>query len=403
MENKLLDKIKKIDLILVIVPALIGVIGIFAINSVTSDYQYYPRAVYIQAISFAIGYGLLVLAVRFDVEHFSKFYRIIWFLSILIQLTVFIPGLTDRRYGSSAWINLGFTTMQPSELVKITFVIALAAYLRKHREELGTLRGFIRAFMFAIPIIGLVAYIDMGAGIVIAIIFIGMVFAAGIKGWLFLRITAVVVLIFPIGYRFLQDHQTQRFVAWLHPDDMSIPETYQLHQSKLAIGSGGFFGKGLGNGTMKEFLPIPESDFIFSMICEEMGLLGGLACIALFFVMLTRIWRAIADAKEYFSGLLCVGFMCMFGFQIFENIGMGLGVMPITGITLPFLSAGGTSVMANMIAIGLVVGCGMRSRERTYKHVDTDNAPGIPYESKSDLMKGHPRRLNTSASDRQFY
>ncbi|MDR1292057.1 MAG: FtsW/RodA/SpoVE family cell cycle protein, partial [Clostridiales Family XIII bacterium] len=143
-------------------------------------------------------------------------------------------------------------------------------------------------------------------------------------------------------------------------------------------GSGGIGGKGLGNGTIKELLPVPESDFIFSIICEELGFIGGFLVLALFFVMLTRIWRAIADAKEYFSGLLCVGFMCMFGFQIFENIGMTIGIMPITGITLPFVSAGGTSVMANMIAIGLIVGCGMRSRERTYKHIDSETPPGIP-------------------------
>jgi rod shape determining protein RodA len=125
---------------------------------------------------------------------------------------------------------------------------------------------------------------------------------------------------------------------------------------------------------------VAESDFIFSTICEELGFIGGFAVIALYFFMLTRIWRAVADAKEYFSGLLCVGFMCMFGFQIFENIGMTMGVMPITGITLPFVSAGGTSVMANMIAVGLIVGSGMRSRERTYKHVDSETSPGIPIE-----------------------
>jgi rod shape determining protein RodA len=100
--------------------------------------------------------------------------------------------------------------------------------------------------------------------------------------------------------------------------------------------------------------------------------------IGLYLLLLTRIWKAVADAKEYFSGLLCVGFMCMFGFQIFENIGMNIGLMPITGITLPFLSSGGTSVMANMIAIGLIVGCGMRSRERIYKHIDSETPPGIP-------------------------
>jgi rod shape determining protein RodA len=238
--------------------------------------------------------------------------------------------------------------------------------------------GFVRALLFAAPVIALVAYIDMGAGIVIAVIFIGMVFAAGLRGGLFLRIVGVLALLFPIGYRFLGDHQKRRFNAFLHQNDTTLSETYQLAQSKLAIGSGGIRGKGLGNGTIKELLPVSESDFIFSTICEELGFIGGFAVIVLYFFMLTRIWRAVADAKEYFSGLLCVGFMCMFGFQIFENIGMTIGIMPITGITLPFVSAGGTSVMANMIAVGLIVGSGMRSRERTYKHVDSETSPGLP-------------------------
>jgi rod shape determining protein RodA len=383
METTLLDRLKRIDFILIAIPAILGIISIPVINSVTADKATYllgiPRPVLVQITSFVIGYALLVIAARFDVEHFSKFYRIIWILSLLIQLTVFIPGLAaDWGGGSRAWLDLGFTTIQPSELVKVTFIIALAAYLRKHREELATLKGFIRAFLFAAPVIALVAYIDMGAGIVIAVIFIGMVFAAGIRGSLFLRIVGVVAMLFPIGYRFLEPHQKQRFVAFMDQDNMDLKENYQLHQSKLAIGSGGISGKGLGNGTIKEFLPVPESDFIFAMICEEFGFIGGFIVVALFFVMLTRIWRAIADAKEYFSGLLCVGFMCMFGFQIFENIGMSIGIMPITGITLPFVSSGGTSVMANMIAIGLIVGCGMRSRERTYKHVDSETPPGIP-------------------------
>jgi rod shape determining protein RodA len=378
MENSPLDRLKRIDFILVAIPAVLGVISIPVINSATSGMFNYPRAVQVQILSFALGYVLLFLAARFDVEHFSKFYRLIWIFSLLIQLSVFVPGIGEEKYGSRAWIDLGFTTMQPSELVKITFVIALAAYLKRHRTELHSLKGFIRALLFAAPVVALVAYIDMGAGIIIAVIFIGMVFAAGIRGSLFLRIVGVMVILFPIGYRYLDDYQKGRFVAFLHPDDTKIPQAYQLHQSKLAIGSGGISGKGLGNSEMKETLPVSDSDFIFSIICEELGFIGGFIIVALLFVMLTRIWRAVADAKEYFSGLLCVGFMCMFGFQIFENIGMTIGLMPITGITLPFISAGGTSVMANMIAIGLVVGCGMRSRERTYKHVDSDTPPGIP-------------------------
>jgi rod shape determining protein RodA len=205
METTLLDRLKRIDFILIAIPAALALISIPVINSVvinsaTTDILSYPRPVFVQILSFAMGYVFLVIAARFDVEHFSKFYRIIWILCLLIQLTVFVPGLRgEERGGSNAWIDLGFTTIQPSELVKITFIIAFAAYLRKHRDELASLKGFIRALMFAAPIIALVTYIDMGAGIVVAVIFIGMVFAAGLRGSLFLRIVAVVALLFPIG------------------------------------------------------------------------------------------------------------------------------------------------------------------------------------------------------------
>ena len=145
-------------------------------------------------------------------------------------------------------------------------------------------------------------------------------------------------------------------------------------QSKIAIGSGGIFGKGLGNGTIKEsgFLPIQESDFIFAIICEELGFVGGAAVITLYGIMIWRIWRIIARSKEVYGSMLSVGFLCMFGFQIFENIGMTMGVMPVTGITLPFLSAGGSSIVANMIAIGMIVGVGVRSKIRTYKYISTN-------------------------------
>ena len=370
--------LKRIDYILIIIPLLLGAIGIVMINSITYNYPTYPGQVTIQIIAFGIGLVLLGLAIAFDSRHFSQFYLVFYVASILIQLTVFIPGLGISVGGQRAWIDLfGVITVQPSEIVKITFAIAFATWLDRYKDTLHTFKGFILTFLFAAPIVALVGYIDMGAGLIIAFMFIGMVFAAGIKLGLFARLSGVMILVFPVAYRFLEPHQKERFEAWLHPDDTTIEATYQVMQSMIAIGSGGIFGKGLGNGTVKESrgLPVQESDFIFAIICEELGLIGGLAVIVLFAFMLTRIWRVIRHVKEYFDGLLAVGLMCMFGFQIFENIAMTMGLMPVTGITLPFVSAGGSSVIANMIAIGLLVGIGARNRVKSYKHIDTGETP----------------------------
>jgi len=368
--------LKRVDFILILIPFVIGAIGIVMINSITYNYVSYPKQITIQVVAFVLGLIVLVFAIIFDSRHFSQFYLVFYGACFVIQLLVFIPGLGVTVANQRAWIDLGFSTMQPSEIVKITFAIAFAAWLDKNRDDLGTLKGFILTFLFAAPVVALVGWIDMGAGLIIAFMYIGMVFAAGIKAGLFARISGVFILFLPIAYRFLEPHQKERFDAWLHPDDTEIDATYQVMQSKTAIGSGGVFGKGLGNGTIKDsgFLPVQESDFIYSIICEELGMVGGLSVIALYFFMLTRIWRVVRKVKEYFDGILAAGLMCMFAFQIFENIGMTMGVMPVTGITLPFVSAGGSSVIANMIAIGLLVGIGARNSVRTYKNINASGA-----------------------------
>jgi rod shape determining protein RodA len=373
-----LNFLKRVDYVLILIPLLLGVLSVLMIDSITQDSATYPKQVIIQIAAFSLGIVAMIIVIAFDIALFERFFLVFYGLSVLIQLTVFIPGLGLMRYGSRAWIDLfGITTMQPSELVKVTFVITFAAYLSRRRETLFTLRGFLEAFVFAAPIIGLVAYIDMGAGIIMAFMFVGMVFAAGLKGGLFLKLSGVFLLSLPILYRFMAPHQKKRFEAFFHPDNTQIEATYQVTQSKVAIGSGGLFGKGLGEGTIKEsgFLPVQESDFIYSIICEELGFVGGTAVILLYAVMLFRIWRIIASTREVFDALVVAGFLCMFGFQIFENIGMTMGVMPITGITLPFLSAGGSSVLVNMIAIGIIVGVGVRSRVRTYKYINTGPKP----------------------------
>lgn len=366
--------IKKIDYFLILVVIIIGVLSIVMLDSITQNYESYPGQVRTQIIGFIIGLILMVGAIIIDTDYIKKFLWYIYILGYLIQFLVFIPGLGfDPGGGSKAWINLGFATLQPSEFVKILFVVSFAAFLEMEADNLTTFKGFLRTFAFAFPLIGIVALIDTGTGIVFIAIFVGMLFAAGIKGRLFTRLAVIFVALTPILYRFLSDYQKDRFRAFLNPDDTTIQATHHLRQSKVAIGSGGFSGKGLGNGTIKEsgLLPVQESDFIFAIVNEELGFAGGMGVILCYAFMLFRIWKTIRSAREMYNALICVGFLCMFGFQIFENIGMTLGIMPITGITLPFLSAGGTSIMTNMIAIGLILGIGARNKDRSYRNIDS--------------------------------
>ncbi|MDR2610832.1 MAG: rod shape-determining protein RodA [Clostridiales Family XIII bacterium] len=368
--------IKKIDFPLALTPFLLGVISVIMINSITATGQS-SRMVIVQIIAFGAGLIVMIVAALIDPEILSRFTWVFFALCFIIQLSVYIPGIgTDLGSGQRAWVNLGFTTLQPSELVKITFILFLASWLDERRETLFTFKGFLFTALPALPIIGLVAFIDMGAGIVTFFIFVGMIFAAGLRARLFGELALAFFIAIPIAYRFLKPYQKNRFEAWLHPSNTELAEAYHALQSKTAIGSGGLFGKGLGNGTIKEsrFLPVQESDFIYSVICEELGFVGGMAVIALYAVFLHRIWRTITRTHEVFDALVCIGFLAMFGFQIFENIGMTMGVMPITGITLPFLSAGGTSVMANMIGVGLILGISIRTKTKTYKHISTEPA-----------------------------
>jgi rod shape determining protein RodA len=322
------------------------------------------RTFLVQALAFGLGLVLMIAVLYFDYNSFEKFEKFAYIGTLIFQCTVYIPGLGIDQYGSQAWIDLRVTTLQPSEFVKIAFVLLFACYLDRHKKDLGKFKGFCFAFLYAAPIIGVVALEDTGAAIVLIFMFVGMIFYAGLSSKIFLRLAVAFILALPIAYRFMQGHQKDRIDAWLHPDNLSISATYQVYQSKIAIGSGGIFGKGLFNGTQKEldFVPVKDSDFIFSVIAEELGFVGGAALIAAYGVFISRIWKIATSAKEMFGSLIATGFLCMFGFQAFENIAMTMGMMPVTGITLPFISAGGTSIMANMIALGLILSVGIRSK-----------------------------------------
>ncbi|MDR0853805.1 MAG: FtsW/RodA/SpoVE family cell cycle protein [Clostridiales Family XIII bacterium] len=371
--SAILEIFRRIDKILILLPLAFAIISIGMISSITATAaDPIGKQVITQTVAYALGFGLLVAVVAFDYKRLLPFKWVLYGMAILIQLTVYIPGLGVEMYGSRAWIDIfGITTVQPSEIVKVFYILCLAIYLTEKKKDLATFKGFLLCFAYALPIIGIVAVEDMGAGIVMMFIFVGMVFAAGMSAGLFLRLAALFIISVPVLYRFMAPHQKERFSAFLHPENLSIDATYQVFQSKVAIGSGGFFGKGFRDGVIKQsgLIPVQESDFIFPIICEEFGMLGGVIVIALYALLILRIWRTVARSTEIFGALICVGFMCLFGFQLFENIGMTMGVMPVTGITLPFLSAGGSSILANMLGLGLVIGVGMRDTSKQVRYL----------------------------------
>ena len=368
----IIDAIKRIDKALLILPAMLGAISCAMISSIdASGADPYSKQVVVQITAYCIGYGLLIAAVVFDYKHFFRVDKLLYVATIVFQCLVFVPGLGAEIYGTKAWIDLGFVTLQPSEFAKVLFVLYFSAYLTRHKEDLKTFAGFLLAFLYGLPIVALAAYIDMGAGIVLFVMLVCMIFAAGLRAGLVVRLGIVFLILVPVVYRFLEPHQKERFAAFLHPEDFSIDAVHQVYQAKVAIGNGGMFGRGYRQGIIKEsgLLPVQDSDFIFPILCEEFGFVGGIVLLALYVILLVRVWWTIAKATELFGALIAVGFMCMFAFQVFENIGMSLGLMPVTGITLPFISAGGSSVVASMIAVGLIMSVQYRDTSRGLKYL----------------------------------
>lgn len=368
--NYFLGLLKNLDKTIFAVICLLALISLIMIYSVT-----YPdgftkdvssRDIIIQALAYLLGFVAVIILLFFDYKSYQHFEKALYIFSILFLLTVYIPGLGVEMYGARSWIEIPkVTTIQPSEFVKISFSILMATYLSKNRDNIVTFKGVCMAFLYGAPFILIVIKEDLGSGIVFCVMWAIMVFYAGIDYKLLAKLALTFCACLPIVYLVMADHQKERILAFLHPNDLNLQGNYHVWMSKIAIGSGGFFGKGLFNGTQKEldFLPVQKSDFIFSVICEELGMIGGIIIIMLFTLLLYRFALIARDSLDLYGALIVMGFIGMFGFQIFENIAMAMGIMPVTGITLPFLSYGGSAILSNMMAVGMILSVGIRSKE----------------------------------------
>ncbi len=368
--NYFLGLLKNLDKTIFVIIGALAALSLVMIYSVTYPDDFVMnssfRDLVIQALAYVLGFVSVIFLLFFDYKSYMHFEKFLYGFSIALLLTVYIPELGVEQYGARSWIKIPHvTTIQPSEFVKISFAILMAMYLSKNRDKLYTFKGVFMAFLYGAPFILIVIKEDLGSGIVFCVMWAVMVFYAGIDYKLLGKLALVCCACLPIIYLVMADHQKERILAFLHPNDLNLSGNYQVWMSKIAIGSGGFSGKGLFNGTQKEldFLPVQKSDFIFSVICEELGMVGGIIVIILFAALLYRFALIARDSLDLYGALIVMGFIGMFGFQIFENAAMAMGIMPVTGITLPFLSYGGSAILSNMMAVGMILSVGIRSKE----------------------------------------
>ena len=318
-------------------------------------------------LNIVIGLGLGVVASMFDYRSLRAYAPVIYVLSIIGLLAVLSPlGATIN--GSHSWIVLpaGFS-VQPSELAKVALVVGMAMLLAEKRDAEDQPRDVdvLLALAFAaVPLALVMLQPDLGTALVVSALVLGVVAVSGapIRWVLGLVLGGILVATVAIQVGVLKDYQLARFTAFIDPTADPKGAGYNVRQAQIAVGSGGFHGQGLFHGaqTQGKFVPEQQTDFIFTVAGEELGFVGAAGLVVLLAIVLWRAIRIALRAEDMFGRLVAVGIVCWFTFQSFENIGMTLGIMPVTGVPLPFVSYGGSSMFANLIAVGLLQNVHMR-------------------------------------------
>jgi cell division protein FtsW len=322
----------------------------------------------------SLGMAAVVMTVPYSRWHLH--YRTLFVVAVILLIAVLIPGIGRRVNGSQRWVNLGFMTLQVSELAKCASVIFFAGYLVGHREEMQkSFLGFLKPlFVLGIVAVLLLAEPDFGATVVIGLSSMSLLFLAGAPMMRFLPL--MVVGVAGAGYvATMESYRMARLLAFVDPWEESVMygSGYQLTQSLIAIGRGKWNGVGLGNSVQKLFyLPEAHTDFVFSIWAEEAGLAGCVVIIGLFGLMVWRMFviaRSAADRGEYFGSLVAMGLALTIAFQAFINMGVASGLLPTKGLTLPFISYGGSSMMISAVMSAMVLRLSFENRQAAKPHV----------------------------------
>lgn len=362
--NNLRVFIKKLDTWLLALSIIASAFGIVLISSATKSFNS-GNFIKIQFFAMLIGVVLYVLISLIDLDSVSSAWKILFALNIVLIGSLLIFGTGGESTGNRAWIRFGPIGIQPGEFGKILFILSLTGHIYQMREGLPSLKCIGLLLIHGMIPIGMVILIsqDLGTALVYLFIFLVMLFFTGLKLRWFLGAGALVGIATPLLWPLLNEYQQLRILVVFNPELDPLGKGYQAIQSKIALGSGGFFGRGLYNGTQTQYgyLPAKHTDFIFAAAGEELGMVG---CLAICVIIIMIIVHCIKIARRCVgtpAAFTCIGVSAMLIFQFVENVGMCLGMLPVIGITLPFFSYGGSSVLTIFMAMGLISCAKMRS------------------------------------------
>ena len=361
---------KNLDYLLFIIMIVLSVTGIIILSSAisTKSDSVVQRAMMVQIIGFVVGIGIAVWMSSMDYHLFRQVAIYFYAVNLLVMLMVYSPLGMDIA-GSRSWLDLRITTYQPSELMKVATIIMVAICLEDLKTGLHPIRDIIRTgLFFAVPFGLVLLQKDIGTALVFAFFFICMLFVAGLKFRYFAAMGVVGIVSVFFGWTLLNDSRKNRIISFIYPEKDPLGSGYQALQARYAIGSGQLTGKGLGQGPINkgEIIPVKESDFIFTVIGEEWGFIGSCFVILLFLLLLFRVLNVSRKSPDLFGSFVAVGIFGVLAFHFIENIGMNIGMLPITGIPLPFVSQGGSALIANYFALGVVLSISARCRKEKF-------------------------------------
>ena len=360
----LFEKLKSVDYFLILIIMLIGAISVFAIYSTErGEFSFYTKNHLIRLLVF-FGMFLVLSFVRITFWYKNAYFFYAVCVSLLF-ITLFFGLMAS---GSRRWLDLYFLNLQPSEIMKIAIIVCFARYY--HRIQTAEIQNYkfilVPLILLLIPCYLVLQQPDLGTSILIAGTGVIIIWLAGLNIKYFVYSALLLIVSLPFAVSLLKPYQKSRILTFFNPDRDPLGAGYQIIQSKIAIGSGGFFGKGFLKGTQSylEFLPEKHTDFIFTLFSEEFGFIGSMMLLLLYILLIYRIISIGFYAKSFFSKLFCFGFASAIFLYIFVNISMVLGLLPIVGAPLPIMSYGGSSMLSIMLGLSIVMSCKIYSQDQ---------------------------------------
>ena len=360
-DRRLLFNFDWVLLFLVLSISLIGVLNLYSAGYSLADLNGKPLYVR-QMYWIMIGLMFMVICFCIDYRFIGRYAYVIYIISIILLIMVFFYG--SGAHGSKRWLVVGGFFLQPSEVVKLTVILALAKYFDDNKtDESYNLRKLLLPFLIALlPFLLILKQPDLGTALILIVLFLSMAIFIGVKWRSIISAAISGIVLVPLCWNFLKNYQKERILAFFNPERDPLGSGYHVIQSMIAVGSGGIIGKGFLRGTQThlKFLPEQQTDFVFSVFAEEWGFLGGTVLMSIFFVLVLWGLNVARNSRDLLGALIAFGVTMLVFWEVFINIGMVLGIIPVVGLPLPFLSYGGSSMAVLMAGIGLVINVSMR-------------------------------------------